>query len=182
MQVQGLTEAVSALHAGGVVAYPTEAVFGLGCDPHNESALQKLIALKGRDSAKGMIVIAADYTQLQPYLADHSNTLREKLCCSEIPTTWIVSAAEALSPLLTGGRTTVAVRITRHSTAAALCTAFGGAVTSTSANLSGHSPARSGAEVRRQFANDAVTIIDEAVGKLSQPTRIIDARTNEVLR
>jgi len=178
-----IPSAVAALNSGGVVAYPTEAVFGLGCDPHSESALDKIITLKGRDDKKGMIVIAANYIQLLPFLAFDAPHLRDKICAPDLPpTTWIVAAKATLSPRLTGGRDTVAIRITGHALAAALCSAFGGAITSTSANISSREPARSAAGVRGQFERGIDVIIDAPVGALAQPTRIIDARTDEVLR
>lgn len=178
-----LSDAVAALSAGGVVAYPTEAVYGLGCDPDNYSALEKIVQLKGRDADKGMIIIAAEFGQLAPYLKNPDNTLRDKLNReADTPTTWVVDAAERLHKLLTGGRSTIAVRITQHPTAAALSRSFGGAITSTSANPSGAEPARTAAEVLRQFPQGIDTVVDAAVGDLAQPTRIIDARTNERLR
>ena len=159
------------------------AVFGLGCDPQNHSALEKIIALKGRDSGKGMIIIAANYDQLLFYLKNPGDSLKQKLLNEpDIPTTWVVDATTHLSPLLTGGRDTIAVRITQHKIAATLCTQFGGAITSTSANLSGNEPIKSAAQITQQFPTGVDTVIDASVGTLSQPTRIIDARTNEKLR
>ncbi|MEM7206560.1 MAG: L-threonylcarbamoyladenylate synthase [Pseudomonadota bacterium] len=182
-QLPDIAGAVAALRSGGVIAYPTEAVYGLGCNPHDERALDKIISLKGRDDKKGMIVIAADYDQVLPFLAADTHNLRDKICAPELlPTTWIVDAAASLSDLLTGGRDTIAVRITGHVTAATICASFGGAITSTSANISTHEPARSADQVLEQFNSGIDVIIDAPLGSLAQPTRIIDARTDEVLR
>ena len=177
------SSAVDALRAGGIVAYPTEAVYGLGCDPGNEEALAKVISLKGRDNDKGLIIIAADYAQLVPFLDTPDGTFRKKILAHlDTPTTWVVDAAPTISVMLTGGRNTIAVRVSQHPVAARLCREFGGAITSTSANLSGCEPARTADEVQEQFPAGIDTIIDAPVGTLSQPTRIIDARTGEVLR
>jgi len=178
-----LQAAVDALRAGAIIAYPTESVYGLGCDPLNESALQNLIALKRRDAGSGLIVIASDYAQIERFIAPHDEHLKRLLCEPvSTPTTWVVDAAEALSPLLTGGRTTLAVRITEHPVAAAICHLFGGPITSTSANSSGQPPARSAADVRTRFPRGIDLVVDGSTGKLDRPTKIIDARTGEVLR
>ena len=187
MSLQDVGQALISLRAGGVIAYPTESVFGLGCDPNNEAALVKILALKGRDNAKGFIIIACELAQLTEYTNHSLSDLKSLLLAHcDVPTTWIVDAKPMLSPLLTGGRNTIAVRVTQHPIAASLCRHFAGAIVSTSANLSGQAPARSADEVRVQFPeqnNLSIDyIIDAAVGKLERPTRIIDARSHEILR
>lgn len=178
-----LQQAIESLRAGGIIAYPTEAVYGLGCDPHNEAALQKLLSLKQRDDGKGVIIIAADYRQLAGFIAPHTGALQQRLSTpAATPTTWVVEAAATLSPRLTGGRTTIAVRITDHPVAAAICRLFAGPITSTSANLSGSPPAKSAQAVRQQFPQGIDTFIDAPVGTLSQPTQIIDAHIGARLR
>ena len=178
-----LQAAVDILRCGGIVAYPTESVYGLGCDPKNESALQNLIALKHRDGSKGMIIIASNYAQIARFIAPHGNRLKRLLCASSpTPATWVVDAAEGLSPLLTGGRTTLAVRITDHPVAASLCRLFGGPITSTSANVSRRPPARSAVDVRAQFPRGIDWLVEGTIGELDQPTQIIDARTGAILR
>lgn len=178
-----LQAAVDILRCGGIIAYPTESVYGLGCDPENASALQNLIALKHRDGSKGMIIIASNYAQITRLIAPHDDRLKQQLCRSaSTPVTWVVDAAEGLSPLLTGGRTTLAVRITNHPVAAALCRLFCGPITSTSANVSNHPPARSAADVRARFPSGIDWVVEGATGELDQPTQIIDARTGAKLR
>ncbi|HNE27004.1 MAG TPA: Sua5/YciO/YrdC/YwlC family protein, partial [Pseudomonadales bacterium] len=138
-----LQRAVSVLHSGGVIAYPTEAVWGLGCDPHNEEAVTQLLALKQRNWRKGVILIAADVAQLAPYLR---GLPEEKLAVLHAswpgPNTWLVPNNGAAPAWITGGRSTLAVRVTAHPLAAALCKQFGGALVSTSANRAGKKPAR----------------------------------------
>lgn len=183
MPIPALQTAIDSLRIGGVIAYPTEAVYGLGCDPRNESALQALLALKCRDDGKGLIVIAADYAQLAGVIDPHSEALKKRLSAPVCtPTTWIVEAATDLSPRLTGGRATIAVRITEHPIALAICQLFKGPITSSSANISGHLPAKSAQAVRQQFPHGIDVVVDAPVGTLQRPTRIIDAHSGEVVR
>jgi L-threonylcarbamoyladenylate synthase len=171
------------LQAGGVIAYPTEAVYGLGCDPRNQAAFSRLLALKGRPEAKGVILIAADEAQLTPYMAPLPDAILARLRRSwPGPVTWIVPAAVGTPAWLTGGRDTIAVRVTAHPPAAALCRAFGGALVSTSANRSDQPPARTKAELQRIFGDALDMIVPGPLGGLTQPTRICDARTGAIIR
>lgn len=183
MQQPDLQEAVKTLRTGGIIAYPTESIYGLGCDPRNESALHNLIALKQREHHKGLILIASNYAQITDFIGPHDERLKHRLCePAPTPTTWVVAAADNLSPLLTGGRPTLAVRITDHPVAAALCNLFAGPITSTSANISGRTAATSAHDVRSQFPCGIDCVVDGAPGQLSRPSQIIDAQTMQVLR
>jgi len=182
-----LRTAAAALRAGGVVAYPTEAVYGLGCDPRQAAALARLLALKQRPAERGLILIASEFDQLAPFLAP-LDAAREARCAATWPgpVTWAWPAAPDLPAALTGGRGTLAVRVTAHPVAAALCRAFGGALVSTSANPHGSPPARDADAVRTAFgaafgaALDAV--LDGPCGGAVGPTEIRDALTGAVLR
>ena len=179
-----LDSAVHTLKEGGIVAYPTEAVYGLGCDAGNDHAIEKLIALKQRDAHKGLIIIAADYRQLTPFLATLSSAMENKIrTIPEQPTTWLVPASRDISPLLTGGRATIAIRLSQHPVAQQLCAQFGAAITSTSANPSGLEAVKTAQQVKTYFRQGQIdTIIDAPVGTLAAPTRIICAETDEVIR
>lgn len=178
-----LRRAAATLRHGGILAYPTEAVYGLGCDPLNPVAVDRLLTLKGRAAAKGLILIAAEFDQLAPFvrLPDAA-----RMAIVEAgwpgPNTWIFDAAEAAPWWLTGGRDSIAVRVTAHPGAAALCLAFGGALVSTSANRSGLSPARSPLAVRRHFGERLDFILNGPLGGAGRPTPIRDARTGATLR
>src|SRR5262245_50813541 len=120
--------------AGGVVAYPTEGVFGLGCLAEHRAAVDRLLALKGRAAAHGLIVIGSDYAQIEPLLAPLNGQLRARLDATwPGPVTWVVPARAETPAWLTGGRETLAVRITAHPAARALCEHVGAALVSTSA-------------------------------------------------
>lgn len=178
-----IEHAAQRLQAGGIIAYPTEAVYGLGCDPLNEAAVTRLLALKQRPSAKGMILIAAEEAQLAPFMATLPATMLQRLRQSwPGPVTWIVPATPTTPSWLTGDHDTIAVRVTAHPVAAALCRAFGGALVSTSANRSGEPPARAADVVQQQFGEQLDYILAGPLGGLSRPTRICDARTGAIIR
>jgi L-threonylcarbamoyladenylate synthase len=178
-----LRHAVETIKSGGVLAYPTEAVYGLGCDPLEYAAVERIFGLKGRAASKGLILIAADFSQLLPYVAPLDAVLKEKLEASwPGPITWVMPAAPALPFWLSGGRTTIAVRVTAHPVARALCESSGMALVSTSANHSGRSPARSSTQVRALFGDSVDYILPGAVGASSKPTEIRDALSGQVLR
>ncbi len=171
------------LRAGGVIAYPTEAVYGLGCDPLNREAVFRLLALKRRPLAKGLILIASSFEQLAPYLQPLSPELSRKTRESwPGPVTWLLPARPETPRWLTGIHTTLAVRVTDHPVAAALCETFGGAIVSTSANPSDRPPARTPLTVRRMFGAGVDLIVHGALGGLERPTEIRDAATGRVVR
>lgn len=178
-----IEQAVTALRAGGVIAYPTEAVFGLGCDPNDEAALARIIAIKGREAHKGFILIAASIMQLQPYLAPVEPAWAARFeTYWPGPVTLIVPCATGIPSLLSGGRDTVAVRVSDHPLVRRLCNRYGGAIVSTSANRSGEPPCRDTHSVRSTFGEELDAIVDGEVGSLVEPTQIIDLRTGERLR
>ena len=175
--------AAHTLHTGGIVAYPTEAVYGLGCDPLRAETVMRLLALKGRAPAKGLILIGAGFDQLAPFVSTPANNqLRRVMASWPGPHTWVFEAAPDIPWWLSGGRDTIAVRVTAHPTAAALCRAFGGALVSTSANRTDLPPARSPLAVRRQIPRGIDAILHAALGGLERPTTIQDARTGALLR
>lgn len=175
--------AARVLHGGGVIAYPTEAVWGLGCDPRNHTAVERLLSLKGRPQEKGVILIAADLDQLAPWLAPIPRPLRRRLLASwPGPVTWLLPPHPNTPDWLRGKHDTLAVRVTDHPGTAALCRAFGGALISTSANPGGAPPARNRAEVRRYFGAKLDYLLDGPTGGLARPTTIRDARSGRVIR
>jgi L-threonylcarbamoyladenylate synthase len=183
MSSNQINEAVHVLQQGGVIAYPTEAVYGLGCDPANHQAVQKLLALKQRDPDKGLILIAADFDQLSPFLAEIEDSLKEEIFATwPGPVTWVWPAKSGVSTWLRGEHTAIAIRVTGHPLAAELCRAFGGALVSTSANVSGNQPARNAEQVRAQFKDQLDYVLEGEVGGLAKPSQIRDALSGRVLR
>jgi L-threonylcarbamoyladenylate synthase len=178
-------QAVAALNHSDVIAYPTEAVFGLGCDPDDEQAIRHLLELKDRSQAKGLIIIASDISQLAGYI--NENLISDDMWARAKdtwpgPVTWLMPANASVSPLLTGEHDTIAVRVTAHPIASRLCRQFAKPVVSTSANIAGQPPARSAEEVQQQFRDRIKCIVAGEVDASISPTEIRDLLTNTVIR
>ena len=175
--------ACHALAAGGVIACPTEAVWGLSCEPLNVHACKQILALKRRPRAKGFILIASEFAQIEPFLAQVPRVkLKPALATWPGPVTWLLPAASWVPAHLTGARDTLAVRVTAHPMASALCRQYGGPLVSTSANLSGRAPARTALQVQRQFGTALDYLLHGALGELKKPTPIRDLATGRTVR
>jgi L-threonylcarbamoyladenylate synthase len=180
-----LAAAVIALRAGGVIAYPTEAVYGLGCDPRNEQACERLFALKQRSSGQGVLLIAADFGQIVPYVdlvATPAAALARAQASWPGPHTWIFPRAAEVPAWIAGNQAGIALRVTSHPSAAALCRMFDGALVSTSANRHGEAPALTAADVRAAFGDQLAAILNGALGGLERPTPIRDAISGDFIR
>jgi L-threonylcarbamoyladenylate synthase len=179
----GIASAVAALRAGGVIAYPTEAVYGLGCNPLDRTAVTRLFELKQRPPTQGVLLIAADFAQAEPYLGSvPPEALARARATWPGPHTWVFPRSSETPAWLAGAHQGIALRVTAHPLAAQLCRAFGAAIVSTSANRHGAPPARSAPEVRAAFGEELAYILQGPVGNLERPTPIRDAVSGEVLR
>jgi L-threonylcarbamoyladenylate synthase len=178
-----IMQATQTLRQGGIIAYPTEAVYGLGCDPSNEQAVHRLLLLKRRSQSKGLILIAATLEQLAPYLAPiPSQRMQEVLATWPGPITWIFPANPQVPVWIRGQHHSVAIRLTDHPIAKQLCLEFGGALVSTSANKSQGTPAKSAEEVPTIFSEGIDVIVVGEVGSLNKPTEIRDALSGAIFR
>lgn len=170
------------LRRGGVIAYPTESCFGLGCDPRNPRAVQRLLRIKGRPERKGLILIAGKFNQLKPYLAPLTPSQIAQLHSKwPGPHTWLVPASHNCPFWLTGRHSTIAVRVTAHPPAVRLCRETNMALVSTSANRSGQKAAKTAKECAQLFGNK-VRVIAGRVGKRRKPSTIQDLATGKILR
>jgi L-threonylcarbamoyladenylate synthase len=177
-----IAHAARIIQQGGIIAYPTEAVYGLGCDPFNSAAVEKLLALKQRPMSKGLIIIAAEWSQVKNLVAPIPQArLKAIFETWPGPATWVFPASEMAPACITGDFTSIALRITAHPIARQLCLAAG-PIVSTSANIAQQPPATSAAQVKQIFSAQIDAIIDADVGKLGKPTIIRDALTAEVIR
>lgn len=183
-----LASALSALYHGETIAYPTEAVWGLGCDPFNINAVNRLLALKKRPVEKGLILVAANLVQVAPLLHHLSDAQLAQLkqsvsdTCVDRPTTWLIPSHGLVPYWITGEHDTVAVRISRHPTVAAICQAFGGMIVSTSANPRQRSPALTQLAVRCYFGKLVRSYVAGEVGCAGRPSEIRHLVTGEILR
>jgi L-threonylcarbamoyladenylate synthase len=176
-------EAARKLRAGGVIAYPTEAVYGLGCDPLDMGAVLRVLTYKQRSIDHGLILVASGLDQLDPYLAMPDKKTKDKLLASwPGPVTWLVPAQSWVPCWLTGQHSTLAVRVSNHPLVQQICEAFDGAIVSTSANPHGHTPARNALSVRHYFGSRLDYILAGEVGKLGSVSEIRDAASNRVVR
>ncbi|USD37587.1 MULTISPECIES: L-threonylcarbamoyladenylate synthase [Ferrimonas] len=180
-----LAQGAELVRNGGVIAYATEAVFGLGCDPDNRDAVMRLLAIKQRPVEKGLILLAADFDQLRPYV-DESALSAEQL--SRMfdswpgPFTWVVPAKAGVPNWISGKFDSIAVRVTAHPEAAELARLSGKPLISTSANLSGQAPGRSVSEVQSCLTGLLDGVVDSTTGAALSPSTIRDAISGDILR
>ncbi|MDD5365169.1 MAG: L-threonylcarbamoyladenylate synthase [Gallionellaceae bacterium] len=166
------------LAQGGVIAYPTESCYGLGCDPMNARAVARILSLKGRPKSKGLILIGSAPAQFAPYLAEPPAAWPQYW---PGPTTLLLPAARHCPRWLTGHHRKLAVRATAHAAAARLCQALGMALVSTSANRSGRRMLRTAAACRKAFGA-RVWVLDGRIGKRRRPSTIVDPASGGVFR
>lgn len=180
-----LADAAALLRDGQVLAYPTEGVYGLGCDPANRTAFERIFALKQRPATQGVLLIAADFAQVERYI-DFTKVPAAVLAQVKAswpgPHTWIFPRSADLPAWVAGAHPGIALRVTAHAPAAALCRAYGGALVSTSANPHGAPPAMSAQAVREYFGDALAGLLDAPLGGLDRPTTIRDALTGAVIR
>ncbi len=174
-------KAAQVLRGGGVIAYPTEGVFGLGCLPDEPEAIDRILAIKQRDASMGLILIAANSAQFESWIKLPNNS-----CLPEVdpdhPVTWIVPSAGRATPTIRGKYESVAVRVTSHPVAAAICLSVQSPVVSSSANLSGHASAIDSASLHRQFDALVDYIVPGDCGPSNGPSQIRILSSGEILR
>lgn len=171
------------LHQSGLIAYPTEAIFGLGCDPFNEAATNKLLSLKNRSWVKGLILISYDWQSFLPLVKDLPMAELESLeAKASHPITWLVPKSDRVPSWIHGQHDKVAIRLVQHAEAKAICQAFGGPIVSTSANPEGKPPAKNLAEAKAYFGERIDYYFSGAVGPFESPSEIRDSLSHESIR
>lgn len=176
-----IRRAAETLLRGGVIAYPTEGVYGLGCLPGNNAALLRLLGIKQRDPDKGLILIASCPAQLKDWI-DLPEGKQLPTPDPAHPITWIVPGSSTVPALIQGKNAGLAVRITTNPTAAAICQAAESPIVSTSANIAGQTTARNRSELRRQFARLVDYIVPGDCGPASGASEIRDLITGKTIR
>lgn len=192
MITTSVAEAARLLKQGEVLAYPTEAVWGLGCDPYNEQAFLKILALKQRPIEKGVILLASQMSQVLPLLQQLPTQRQQEIITSwenrsisERATTWLLPADDKIPTWIKGHHPQVAVRVTTHPLCVALCNAFNGFIVSTSANPAGLEPAHHLQQATQYFRKNPdieLHYLNGDLGASQQPSRIIDAITGQIIR
>ncbi|AKC32501.1 Sua5/YciO/YrdC/YwlC family protein [Candidatus Pantoea carbekii] len=175
---------IEQLHQHKIIAYPTEAVFGLGCDPDNKSAVMELRILKKRPIKKGLILISDQYLRLRPYIDEQKLTIlqrEEMLSRWPGPITYVVPASATTPYWLIGFSKSIAVRVSNHDSVRELCCGFGKPLVSTSANLCGKPPCRNLVEVEQQFGLNFPVLHAKIGGRLN-PSEIRDAISGKIIR
>ena len=178
-----IKQAAQVVSASGVIAYPTEAVWGLGCCPFDESAVNRLLQLKGRAEKKGLILVAANIQQFQPFIAHLNESQISQLNSTwPGPTTWLVPIGALAMPWITGEHQSIALRVSSHPTVQLLCEQIGSPIVSTSANIKGRHAARTALGVRKVFGRSVDFILPGCVGGATMPSEIRDLVCGEVVR
>ncbi len=170
--------------SGGVLAYPTEGVFGLGCDPDNEAATLKICELKQREVAKGVILISDQFERVAKYVdqAAIPPEVLEKIFASwPGPVTWLLPKSDKAPKWVTGDHAMIAIRVSANKTVKHLCELFGSAMVSTSANLAGQPSAMTYQEVKSIFADTVYCVEGETDGR-TKPSDIFNSLTGEQVR
>jgi L-threonylcarbamoyladenylate synthase len=176
-----IRHAAHIIRLGGVIAYPTDTIYGLGCDPYNAAAVARINSIKQRPKNKQFILLAGDIEQVRSLLS----ITREQeniITANNEPTSWVVSASEQAPAWLTDNSHMLTIRITRYHVVKCLCQALGHAVISTSANMSGKKPAMNSLQLHRYFQQNVDRILLADKAQLTKPSKIIRLCDNYVIR
>lgn len=177
-----LRTAARALRAGGLVAHPTEGVWGLACDPGNAKAIRRLLQVKQRDPDKGLILIADRPAVLAPFCANAPEAWQHACTAWPGPSTWLLPPRPDVWRLLTGAHDRIALRVSAHPIAAGLCRMFGGALVSTSANVSTQPAAQHAWQVHSRLGPHVDVILGGRLSHPGQPSCITDAVSGTIIR
>ena len=183
MNYQAFGIATNTLIKSGIIAYPTEYCYGLGCDPMNRNAVQRVLEIKKRRWSQGLIIIASDLRQLVGLIDLSKKDILKEPCLSwPGPYTWLLPTLPRTPKWICGEHNTVAVRITDHPIARTLCRRFGRPIVSTSANRKGRPPIRTTHQLSAEFGNQIDFILKGSVGNTSEPSSMRDATSGEWIR
>lgn len=188
MNTVSLEQAVLCLQQGDVLAYPTEAVWGLGCDPFQQDAFNKILQLKQRPIEKGVILLSESIERIEPLLMMLDTEIRQQIIASwqhqdrdSRATTWLLPVNSNIPAWIYGQHDRVAIRVTQHTLCQQLCQALDQLLVSTSANPAGENPAKTAQQVADYFPEN-LAILQGELGKSPEPSRILDAVTGQVIR
>ncbi|WP_343154159.1 Sua5/YciO/YrdC/YwlC family protein [Buchnera aphidicola] len=182
--LNSLLHCIEKLYSNNVIAYPTESMFGLGCDPDSEIAVNNLLNLKKRNIKKGLILVASNYNQIKKYIDESQiSVIQKKNMFNYWPGhfTFLVPSNSSTPYWLTGQYKTIAVRISNHSSIVKLCGIFGKPLISTSANFSNMLPCLTKESVLESFGKD-FPLFDDNIGNEQSPSKIINIMNGKIIR
>lgn len=170
-----IKKSLEILKSGGVILYPTDTIWGLGCDATNEEAVQKLLTIKNRPPEKSLIVLLDDDNKLQSYVSEIPDVAYDLIEYSENPLTVIFSNAKNLAPSVINSDGSVGIRIVKHDFCTELVQRFRKPIVSTSANLSGQPSPRFFDELDQEIlsAVDYVVDFEQEKRTISKPSTIV---------
>lgn len=173
-------QAAALVKAGHLIAFRTDTFYGLGADPFNRTALQKLLALKGREDGKPILLLISDVSEVGQFAVQPSK-LFEALCARHWPgaLTLVLTARPNLPRELTAGTETIGLRWPADEEVRALVRACGGALTATSANKAGESPAATASDVAASFPVGLALIVDGGATRTQEPSTVLDVSRSE---
>jgi len=177
-----INHAIKTLHEGGIIAYPTEGVYGLGCDPFNETAVLRLLKIKQRHINKGLILIASSWKQVENLINLDLKKYPVIKLKNQHPITWVFPATKKAPSWIMGKFNSIAIRVTSHPIAKKICQKFGGPIVSTSANLTKQLPITRLNQMDQRLISKVDFILQDRVGRLKKPTKICDIRTGKIIR
>ena len=181
--VENVFKAVKVIREGGVIAYPTEYCFGLGCDPRDLSAVKRIIEIKQRNPNQGLILLAANIEQVTEYACLDSLSLKTQILETwPGPVTWTLPARQGTSEWLRGKHSSIALRITAHQISASICAEFDHAIVSTSANVHAKPALLNATDVIAEMGKYIDYVMPESVGGTEKPSQIRDGLSGEILR
>ncbi len=177
-----IQKAVKLVLQGKVIGYPTEGVYGLGCDPFNQAAVERILVIKQRSMDKGLILIASNLEQIQTLISADAQIYLHRISDSQSPCTWIFPKSASAPKWISGQHDSIAIRLTQHPISQALCTQIKTPLVSTSLNVSGDDAIRHYREIPLELKQKIDYVIEAPTGGLQQSTPIIDAITGNQLR
>jgi len=182
MSPWALNRLAQAIAAGAIIGYPTDTIWGFGCDPQNPESVARLLQIKQRKVEKGLILLTSDPAYCDPFI--HLDPAQRATLESPTatPTTWLVEASDRCPPWIRGTHRTVAIRVTDHPLLRFLCERLQLPLVSTSANRAGKSTVRSALQLRRQFADEVDFIVTGFKSGGAKPSAIKSLATGNLLR
>lgn len=182
---KNIEEMADILTNGGIVAYPTEGVWGLGCDPFNEEAVRRLLNIKHRDESEGFIILATNWGQIYDLIDLEALPKNDQIFLTAAwPShiTFLLPKSKSAPNFISGASEQIALRITDFKPNKELIEAFGTPIISTSANLHGMTAARSLEEVKIYFDKRIDAVFDKKSGNQPNPSKIYDLKNKVYIR